>query len=166
MPLTDIGRGLSPLSMPARNTNLKKKQTMRPRLDTYERLPEGLARYLSQYGPHFSPRLCKWAVGRMVVKDEATGKEKRLEAWTQDEVEDMLKKNGVEIRNAEGSDLAYLANMLKADFYKKSIPDEQHLCLHMKLYCDDVDGDPCRVFDEFYAACIGKGTVIPWERMT
>ena len=34
-----------------------------------------------------------------------------------------------------------------------------------KLDADDVDGDPCRAFDEFYATCIGKGVVIPWERM-
>ena len=141
------------------------KMKMKPRLDMYEKLPEDLARNVSQYGPHISPKLCKWAVGRMVVKDDATGKEKKLEAWTQDEVEEMLKKNGVEVKNAEGADLCYLANMLKADFYKKSIADEAHLCMHMKLYLDDVDGDPCRVFDEFYATCIGKGVVIPWDRV-
>lgn len=141
------------------------KMKMKPRLDMYQKLPEDLAKYVSQYGPHISPKLCKWAVGRMVVKDDATGKEKKLEAWTQDEVEEMLKKNGVEVKNAEAADLCYLANMLKADFYKKSIMDEAHLCMHMKLYCDDVDGDPCRVFDEFYATCIGKGVVIPWDRV-
>ena len=136
-----------------------------PRLDMYERLPENLSRYIATYAPHFSQKLCKWAVGRMIVKDDTTGKEKKLEAWTLDEVEDMLKKNNIEIKNAEGYDLCYVANMLKADFYKKSITDEAHLCLHMKLYFDDVDGDPCRAFDEFYATCIGKGVVIPWERM-
>ena len=138
---------------------------MKSRLDIYEQLPEDLARYVAQYGPHFSAKLCKWAVGKMVVKDDATGKEKKLESWTQEEVEEMLRKNGVEVKNAEGYDLCYLANMLKADFYKKSITDESRLCMHMKLYCDDIDGDPCRVFDEFYATCIGKGTVIPWDRM-
>ena len=101
----------------------------------------------------------------MIVKDDATGKEKKLEAWSQDEVEEMLKKYNIEVKNAEGYDLAYAANMFKADFYKKSIPDEPHLCQHLKLYFDDVDGDPCRAFDEFYATCIGKGVVIPWERM-
>lgn len=131
----------------------------------YERLPEDLARYVETYGPHFSPKLCKWAVGRMIVKDEATGKEKKLEAWSQDEVEEMLKKYNIEVKNAEGYDLCYAANMFKADFYKKSITDEPHLCMHLKLYFDDVDGDPCRAFDEFYATCIGKGVVIPWERM-
>ena len=68
-------------------------------------------------------------------------------------------------QNAQGYDAAYVANMLKADFFKKPLPDESKLCLHMKLYMDDIDGDPCRAFDEFYATCIGKGTVIPWERM-
>ena len=131
----------------------------------YERLPEDLYRYVSQYGTHFNAKLCKWAVSRMYVKDDATGKEKKLEPWSIDEVEEMLKKNGIEIKNAQGYDAAYVANMLKADFFKKSLPDESKLCLHMKLYMDDIDGDPCRAFDEFYATCIGKGTVIPWERM-
>lgn len=138
---------------------------MNQRLDTYERLPEELQRYVMQYGPHFSSKLCKWSVSKMVTKDDATGKEKKLEPWSQEEVEEMLKKNGIEIKNAQGYDLAYVANMLKADFYKKSIPDEAKLCLHMKLYFDDIDGDPCRAFDEYYATCIGKGVVIPWERM-
>lgn len=138
---------------------------MNQRLDMYERLPEDLYRYVSQYGPHFNAKLCKWAVSRMYVKDDATGKEKKLEPWSIDEVEEMLKKNGIEIKNAQGYDAAYVANMLKADFFKKSLPDESKLCLHMKLYMDDIDGDPCRSFDEFYATCIGKGTVIPWERM-
>lgn len=135
------------------------------RLDLYERLPEGLARYVEAYGPHFSKKLCDWSVSKMVVKDEATGKEKKLEPWSLEEVEEMLKKNNVEVKNVEGYDLAYILNMFKADYYKKSITDEMHLCLHAKLYADDVDGDPCRAFDEFYATCIGKGVVIPWERM-
>ena len=31
-------------------------------------------------------------------------------------------------------DSAYVANMLKADFYKKSLVDEAHLCKHIKCY--------------------------------
>ena len=135
-------------------------------MDMYGRLPDGMASYVEQYGPHFSGKLCKWAVGRMVTKDDSSGKQKRLEPWSQEEVEEMLKKNGVEVKNAECYDLCYVANMLKADFYKKSITDEAHLCLHLKLYFDDIDGDPCRAFDEFFGTCIGKGVVIPWDRMT
>lgn len=60
-------------------------------------------------------------------------------------------------------DVAYVANMLKADFYKKSLVDEAHLCKHIKCYLDDIDGDPCRAFDEFFATCIGKGIPVIWS---
>lgn len=120
--------------------------------------------YLEAYGWHFSKRMCEWAVGRMRVKDE-TGKEKKLEPWSKEEVEEMLKKNGVTIEHDNGYDICYVANMLKADFFKKSIPDEAHLAMHVKLYVDDIDGDPCRAFDEFLATCVGKGAPIIWEDM-
>ena len=35
----------------------------------------------------------------------------------------------------------------------------------VKLYVDDIDGNPTRTFDEFYANCIGRGIVIPWRQM-
>ena len=27
----------------------------------------------------------------------------------------------------------------------------------------DIDGDPCRAFDEFFATCIGKGIPVIWS---
>ena len=41
--------------------------------------------------------------------------------------------------------------------------DEAHLCKHIKCYLDDIDGDPCRAFDEFFATCIGKGIPVIWS---
>ena len=97
--------------------------------------------YLEAYGFHFSKKLYEWAVSKMKVKDETTGKEKKLEPWSKDEVDDMLKANGITIEHDKGYDVAYVANMLKADFYKKSLVDEAHLCKHIKCYLDDIDGD-------------------------
>ena len=130
----------------------------------YSRMPSGLQEYIESNGPHFNRKLCEWAVSKMIVKDDS-GKEKKLEAWTQDEVEELLKKYGVQVKNDKGYDVCYIANMFKADFFKKSITDEAHLCIHIKCYQDDVDGDPFRAFDEFFATCIGKGVSIPWEKM-
>lgn len=115
---------------------------MEQRLDTYSKFPSGMKLYLESYGFHFSKKLYEWAVSKMKVKDEATGKEKKLEPWSKDEVDDMLKANGITIEHDKGYDVAYVANMLKADFYKKSLVDEAHLCKHIKCYLDDIDGDP------------------------
>ena len=73
------------------------------------------------------------------------------------------KLSGFSIEHDKGYDVAYVANMLKADFYKKSLVDEAHLCKHIKCYLDDIDGDPCRAFDEFFATCIGKGIPVIWS---
>lgn len=135
------------------------------RLDIYEKLPESLSIYISENGPHFNKKLCDWAISKMYVKDDLTGKKKRLDPWNMEQAKEMMERNKMEVKNDHGFDVCYLMNMLKADFYKKSITDEAHLCMHVKLYLDDVDGDPCRAFDEFYATCIGKGIAIPWEKM-
>ena len=58
------------------------------RLDMYSRMPSGLQEYIESNGPHFNRKLCEWAVSKMIVKDDS-GKEKKLEAWTQDEVEEL-----------------------------------------------------------------------------
>ena len=134
------------------------------RLDSFGRLPSGMREYVENYGWHFSKRMHDWAVSKMRVRDEA-GKEKKLEPWSREEVEEMLRKNNITVEHDRGYDVCYVANMLKADFFKKSLTDEAHLALHVKLYLDDIDGDPCRAFDEFLATCIGKGMPINWEDM-
>lgn len=135
------------------------------RTDFYGKLPEDQASYVSTYGPHFSEKLYRWAVSKMEVRDEETGKKKKLEPWNPEYIDDMLKKYRIEVKNASGYDIYYLANMFKADFYGKSLPTEEKLCLHLKLYADDIDGNPTRAFDEFYGNCIGKGIIIPWRQM-
>ena len=93
---------------------------------------------------------------KMKVKDEATGKEKKLDPWSKDEVDDMLKANGITIEHDKGYDVAYVANMLKADFFKKSLVDEAHLCKHISATLMILMGT-LAAFDEFFATCIG-----PW----
>ncbi len=138
---------------------------MEQRLDTYSKFPSGMREYIDAYGWHFSKKMCEWAISKMRYKDEATGKEKKVEPWSKEDVDEMLKKNNITLEHDMAYDACYVANMLKADFYKKSIPDEMRLCLHIKLYLDDIDGDPCRAFDEFLATCIGKGIPIIWQDM-
>lgn len=133
------------------------------RLDTYSKLPSGMKEYLEAYGWHFSKKMCEWAVSKMRVKEDASGKTKKLDAVKKDEVEEMLKKYNVKLENDAGYDAVYVANMAKADFFKSSIADEQHLVMFIKDYIDDVDAYPGMPFTRFYADCIGSGTPIIWE---
>ena len=107
---------------------------MGQRLDIYDKFPPGMQQYLGCYGWHFSKRMAQFAISRMKVKDDSTGKEKSLVPWTKSEVDEMLKRNGITVEHDELYDVCYVANMLKADFYKKSLADEAHLCVHVKLY--------------------------------
>ena len=138
---------------------------MEQRLDTYDKLPSGMREYLSTYGWHFSKKMCEWAVSQMKVKDPATGKEKRIEPLTKEYVEEMLKKYGVKIENDKGYDCVYAANMAKADYYKSSITDEQHLAMFVKDYLDDPDGYDGLPLTRFMADCIGSGTPVIWSDM-
>lgn len=138
---------------------------MGQRLDTYDRLPKEVADYLSMYGWHFSKKMCEWAVSKMTTKDPSTGKAKKLEPMTKDEVKGLLGRFGLKIEHDEGYDCVYVANMAKSDYYKSAITDEMHLALFIKDYMDDEDGYEGLPFTRFYADCIGKGTPINWEEV-
>ena len=73
------------------------------RTDFYGKLPEDQASYVSTYGPHFSEKLYRWAVSKMEVRDEETGKKKKLEPWNPEYIDEMLKKYRIEVKNASGS---------------------------------------------------------------
>lgn len=55
---------------------------MGQRLDIYDKFPPGMQQYLGCYGWHFSKRMAQFAISRMKVKDDSTGKEKSLVPWT------------------------------------------------------------------------------------
>ena len=75
---------------------------MGQRLDAYDRFPSGMKEYISQYGWHFSKKMCEWAVSKMKTKDESTGKQKKLDALKKDEVEELLKKYGFKLEKDAG----------------------------------------------------------------
>ena len=53
--------------------------------------------------------------------------------------------------------------MAKADFHGSSIKEESSLVKYVKDYLDDPDGYDGIAMTRFYADCIGKGEIIPWE---
>ena len=137
---------------------------MKNRLDMYDRLPSGMKEYLSRYGWHFSKKMCDWAVSKMKMKDES-GREKNITPMSKEDVEELLKKNGITLDKDAGYDCVYVANMAISDYYKRSITDEAHLALFIKDYIDDVDGYDGMPLTRFYADCIGFGSPIMWESM-
>ena len=134
------------------------------RLDAREVFPLGMEEYLSQYGWHFSKKMCEWAVSRM-YKRNSLDKKIPIQSWNKDSVDKLLNKYGVTIENKIGYDYVFAANMCIADYYGSSIIDEQHVALFIKDYVDDPDGYEELPFTRFYADCIGSGVPINWEDM-
>lgn len=134
------------------------------RLDAREVFPSGMEEYLSQYGWHFSKKMCEWAVSRM-YKRNSLDKKIPIQSWNKDSVDKLLNKYGVTIENKIGYDYVFAANMCIADYYGSSIIDEQHVALFIKDYVDDPDGYEELPFTRFYTDCIGSGVPINWEDM-
>lgn len=136
----------------------------RLRFDVYENLPSGMKKYLSQYGWNFSKKMCEYAISHM-KKEGADGKKSTITPYSNEEVHQFLKQYGIELKNDVGYNACYVANMLKAGFLGKSLPNEQYLFTHLKCYLDDVDGSPTRAMNEYYANTIALGIPIIWEDM-
>ena len=132
------------------------------RLDARDRFPSGMEEYLAQNGWHFSKNMCEWVASMMYRKDP-NGRRTKVQTYSKENVDDLLKRYGINLENKFGYDYVFAANMCKADYWGSSISDEQHLALFVKDYVDDPDGYPELPFTRFYADCIGKGIPINWE---
>lgn len=133
------------------------------RLDANYKFPSGMQEYLDTYGWHFSKKMCEWAVSKMKRKSPQTGKEEPLDYMDKDKTEEFLKKYNVVLPDVKGYDAVYLLAMVRSDFFKSAIVDEQHLALYVKDFFSDPDGYPTMAFTRFYADCIGKSEPIIWS---
>lgn len=131
-------------------------------LDTYDVLPEDMRKYISFYGFHFNKKACDYAVSLMRKKNAVSGKEEAIEAWSKEQVEDLLKRNSIKLENCNGYDYVYVANMAKAGFYKSSLEDEAHLAKYVKDVVDDIDDNPENVFRCWLSKMVGNGVTFDW----
>lgn len=130
------------------------------RLDDYEIHPEGMDEYLSSYGWHFSKKLCEWAISHM---RDRNGKKVRMRS--KQEVDDLIKNYGIEIKNDKGYDSVFVFHMALSDFIGSSIMDELGCVRYAKDVLDDVDGYSGIAISRFIADCNGKDEPISWIDM-
>lgn len=131
---------------------------------SYDEIPDGMKRYLNNYGCHFNKKLCEEAVDRMRTKNDE-GKEVKIKSITKEDVEKLMRAYNVNIKRNKLYDAVYVINMAKADFYHSSIEDEEHLIKYVKDLLDDVDAKEGFVFNRFYADTIFINNPIEWEDM-
>lgn len=127
-------------------------------LTEYDVKPVEMVNYLRYYGPHFSKRLCKFAVSKMQSKVGFV-------PYSKDELNEILEKNNISIKDKDSYDYLYVANMCKADFLNSSIIDERHLGLFVKDYLEDIDGYEGIAFNRWLSDIAKKGIIVDWEAM-
>lgn len=132
-------------------------------LDIYDDMPEAMRKYISQNGWHFNKKACEYAVSRMWKKNPNNGLNEPLEAITKETAEELLKSYGIEPNKYIMYDGIYVMNMAKADYYKSSIPDEQHLCMFVKDTLEDVDGSDELPFRYWLQKCVALGEPVEFE---
>lgn len=132
----------------------------------YDIIPEELRKYLAQFGKHFNHKLCDYAVSLM-MKAGPDGKPVRITPMTREEVDALIKSNGVELKNNVLYDHVFVANMVKSDQLGSSIIDAKHHALAIKDYIDDVDKAEGYLFDRWISDICGLGPhYVPyWEDM-
>lgn len=135
----------------------------RVNLTQFEEYPEAMLLYMRNYGPHFNRKLFEFAVSFMYMKID--GNKVKLNPYTKNEVDNMLKLQGIQLENNQLYDATYVANMCKADFLGSSIKDEHHLALYIKDVIDDIDANDGIVFNRWYADMSYSGIAIDWEAM-
>ena len=114
--------------------------------------------YLSNYGWHFSKKMCEWAVSKMRDKND-----KKVQMRSKEDVDSMLKASNVEIENDHGYDTVFVMHMGLSDYLGSSITDEMHLARYVKDVLDDKDGYEGIALTRFLADCSAKGLPIIWE---
>ena len=128
----------------------------RTSLNLYDDRPTDMKRYLKYFGQHFNKRLCQFAVSKM--KHGKT-------PITKEQVDEVLKKHGIILKNNELYDYVYVYNMGNNDFMGSSIADEKHLAMYVKDVIDDEDGYDGIVFNRWYADTVIQGIPIEWNEM-
>lgn len=136
-------------------------------LDSYEMdfMPMEMKAYLRNYGFSFSKKACDYAVSLMKKENPSTKKEEKIEPWSKEQVDEMLKRFNVTLENNVGYNATYVANMLKADMFKSSIVDEQRLALGVKDIIDDYDASPRLVFKKWITSMDDSGIPIQWDEI-
>lgn len=130
-------------------------------LTQYDIKPEAMINYLRYNGPHFNKKLCDFAVSHMTKEGNV-----KIAPFTKEDIDSKIRQTGTVIKNNQLYDQVFVANMCKADYLGKSVPDDPvHLAMYIKDVIDDPDGYDGLPFNRWYADMCRKGIVVNWEEM-
>lgn len=128
--------------------------------DVYDVIPKDMRSYLQFNGYNFNEKMAEFAISKMTDRTGA-----KYVPTPKDKVKEALAKYGITLEMDNGCNSWYVYNMAKSDYWGSSIADEQKLAMFVRDFIDDKDAGVGseKPFRYFYAICMGKGMVIPWE---
>lgn len=132
-------------------------------MGSYDEIPEGMKRYLNNYGCHFNKKLYEEATSRMYTRNN--DRKEYILPYTKEQVDNILNNYNIKLERGKLYDAAYVASMCKADFLGKSVPNEEYLAKYVKDVIDDADAEDGYVFNRFYADCVFMNNPIDWEEV-
>lgn len=135
---------------------------MKVPLNIYDEMPKPMKRYLSHFGWNFNASACKYAVSKM-WKEDSNGNKKKIEFRPKEQVYEMLKKYGVELKHDNLYNGVYVYHMVVADMLGISVDDERHIALSVKAIIDDPDKPGGNVFSHWYWDMVDYGYGVEFE---
>lgn len=134
-------------------------------LDVYDfiLMPKAKQNYLMLHGNHFSKPLYEYAASMMFKENKQTGKEEKVPMLKKEDVDNMLKKYNVELKDKGEYDYVYVAQSIKADYWGGSISDEGKMVLHIKEVVEDADAPDGLIFKQWCLRQDMLGNPVPWD---
>lgn len=127
----------------------------------YDDMPKAMKRYLSHIGWHFNKAACEAAISEMYKEDN--GKKVKIPVKSKEQVDEVLKKHGVELKNKHGYDYVYAYHMAVANYLGVSVDDERHLALSVKAIMDYPDKPGGNVFGHWYFDKLMSGDGVDFD---
>lgn len=117
--------------------------------------------YLAENGGwHFNKKACDYAVQNLRGLDN-----KPIKPISKEEVDEMLRKQGVKLENNKGWDYVYAANLGKSDMGGSTVgtqADEKSLSQYVKRTIDDPDAADGEVMACWYTKMIFRRIPVDW----
>lgn len=113
--------------------------------------------YIAENGWHFNQAACEYAVQYLKGRDK-----KPIKPYSKEEVDELLKKNGVVLENNKGFDYVYVANMAKSDMDGSPLSDDRSIASYVKIVIDDVDAAEGEVMGCWYTKMIFRRNPVDW----
>lgn len=133
-------------------------------MDIYDEMPKAMKRYISHFGWNFNKAACMMAVAQL-RKEEPSGKRVRIQMSEKAQVDELLAKHNVELKNANLYNHVYLYNWIKAKLLGDAVQDEKQIVGIMRKVIDDPDNEGGNLFRHWYWDNVANGRGVDFSEL-